>query len=186
MIDARPLLLEDPRSPVDVEGERRRRNRRVRALTAGSALLAMAGIFAPREAAAAGEEDDAVVVHHTERPSIRSMRAPTGPRLELTMHRELDWTRLALSDDMALRVGPLQLDGSVRGMENEQGQIDIREDMWAATPRAMTSVATAATSLLTSGLGVFEVWRGGHMRARHGVKMFWRRRGVMLAWRLEF
>ena len=186
MIDARPLLLEGPRSRVDVEGERRRRTRRVRALTAGAAWLALAGILAPRDAAAAGEEDEAVVVHHAERPSIRSMRAPTGPRLELTMHRELDWMRLALSDDMALRVGPMQLDGSVRDADGQAGQIDIREDMWSATPRAMTSVATAATSLLTGGLGVFEVWRGGQMRARHGVKMFWRRRGVMLAWRLEF
>ena len=186
MIDARPLLLEGPRSPASVEGERRRRHRRVRALTASAALLALGGAFAPSTAAAAADEDDAVVVHHATVPSIRSLRAPVGPRAELTMHRELDWVRLTLADDMGLRLGPLQLDGTIRGWDGGDGQIDIRSDLWSATPRAVSSVATAATSLLTSGISVFEVWKGGHVHARHGLRMYWRSRGLMLAWRVEF
>jgi hypothetical protein len=181
MIDARPLLLAGPRSPVGAEGERRRRIRRVRALTASAALLAVGGAVTPTEAAAA-EEENTVVVRHAE----RSLRVPIGPRAELTMHRELDWVRLTLADDFALRLGPTQLDGTLRGWDGESGQIDIRNDVWTAAPRAMTSMATAATSLLTSGLSVFEVWKGGRILARHGVRMYWRSRGLMLAWRVEF
>jgi hypothetical protein len=124
-----------------------------------------------------------VVVRQAERSPLA---APVGPRAELTMHRELDWVRLSLADDFALRLGPTQLDGSVRGWDGAAAQIDIRSDVWTAAPRAMTSVATAATSLLTSGISVFEVWKGGRMVARHGVRMYWRSRGLMLAWRVEF
>lgn len=102
------------------------------------------------------------------------------------MVRELDWMRLALADDMALRIGPIQLDGTIRGGDGEAGQLDIRGDTWSAAPRAMTSVATAATSLLTGQLGVVEVWKSGQLQARHGLKMYWRSKGLMLAWRLEF
>ncbi len=125
-----------------------------------------------------------MVVRHTEAP-IRSLRSPVGPRAELTMHRELDWVRLTLSDDMALRLGPLQLDGTVRGWDGD-AQIDIRSDIWSAAPGAVSSVATAATSLLTSGISVFEVWKRGRVQARHGLRMYWRSRGLMLAWRVEF
>jgi hypothetical protein len=126
-------------------------------------------------AAAADEDEPTVMLRHT--AAVASMDARFGRASEWVLNTEMDWLRLSLEDDLPFRLM------SVRPFSDG---IDIRDDLWAATPRALTSVATAATSLVTSGISVFEVWRGGKLRMRHGMRMYWRSRGVKLAWRIEF
>ena len=112
--------------------------------------------------------------HRGELPSMESRFLRPS---ELVLHTELNWLRLSLEDDLPFRLM------SVRPYP---GNVDIRDDLLTATPRALTSVATVATSLVTSGISVFEVWRGGKLRTRHGMRLYWRSRGMKLAWRIEF
>ncbi len=98
--------------------------------------------------------------------------------------RDLEWTRLALSDDLSLDStleGPSALDVR-RDLQN----IDLREQLWTSTPRAVTTVASAVASIATRGITVFDETRDLQTIRRHRLGCYFRARGGGLVWRIEF
>lgn len=126
-----------------------------------------------------------IVLRKTTRPLARIDHHP--PRgLELRFARELDWTRLVLSED-----GPgLSLLGHGGSLLRPSlvvlPGLDLQQEFWQSTPYALGSVASAASSFLTEGFSMLEVRRGGKLRQRHAISMYFRRSGANLAWRIEF
>ncbi len=102
---------------------------------------------------------------------------------ELAVARELEWSRLALSEESELSL----TDGSlVTPRATVLPFMDLRSELWLSSPLAVTSLATAASSLITSGISVFDVWRGNRLRQRHSVRAYFKSRGLKISWRVRF
>jgi hypothetical protein len=93
------------------------------------------------------------------------------------------WSRITLSDDADLVQASAP---GARSFSLLHANIDMRNDLWLATPRAMTSVASAVGSMVTGGISVVDVWRGNHLRQRHSMRAFFRTSGIKLVWKIEF
>ena len=52
--------------------------------------------------------------------------------------------------------------------------------------RGRVRAATSGVKLSLSDVRLQGVWRGGKLRTRHGMRLYWRSRGMKLAWRIEF
>lgn len=133
--------------------------------------------------AAAAEPEEPVVLRTNETPPPPVMFRP-GSGYQLQFARDLAWTRLILADD-------LSLDRGSTGEETQRPEsmlqgIDLRGDLWTMTPRALTSVASLASALMTQGLSVWEVRQGTRVRQRHTVRAFYKSRGLKVVWRIEF
>lgn len=108
-----------------------------------------------------------------------SAEAVDAPGLELRLRTELDWSRLALADDLG--------SPGVRSiMLPVLPAVDLRDEPWNTTPRALPAVASAIGSAVTRGFSVLEVVKDRRLRQRHRVSAYFRSRGLQLAWRMQF
>jgi hypothetical protein len=146
---------------------------------AAIAGFALYGVASKASAAPSNEpvtiESDATI----ETPQLDPVRG-----LEARFARDLTWARLSLEGDYSTPGAGSQME-QLRPPSLLQG-LDLRNDLWTAAPGAGASVATAATSLMTSGLSMFKVLRDGKLRQRHAIRCFFRSNGIKLAWRIEF
>jgi hypothetical protein len=166
-------------SPLAVRRSRRATvSRSLVGIVAGLALLGIAGPVS------AADSDEPLVVQTSPALPVAELAPVRG--LELRVARDLVWSRLSLADDAPDQPLEPGLDMTVLRASSLFAGIDPRQDLWTATPGAMTSVATAATSLMTRGMSMFEVLRGGKIRQRHTIRCFFRSSGIKLAWRIEF
>lgn len=151
-----------------------------RTRTLGGAAVAVAGLLCMSASDAnAAERNESVVVRESMKlPQVRYQLPPT----QFKIGRELTWSRMVLAEDYGWR---LASQNNRFRLPTLQG-IDQRDDLWLAAPRALTSVASAATSLLTSGISVFDVLRGGRIMQRHSMRAYFKSRGLKLVWRVEF
>jgi len=118
---------------------------------------------------------------------LRSSSADPAPEASTTtlekFARELNWARWILADDAATTpdaVSPTLPRAAWLGLS------DLRADHWQARPVAITTTASAVGSMLVAGLPVLGVIKNGKLRQKHFVRGFFRSRGVMLVWRIEF
>lgn len=102
---------------------------------------------------------------------------------ELAVARELQWSRLSLSEESSLSLSDSTF---VNPRAAELPFMDLRSELWLSSPLALTSLATAASSLITSGISVFDVWRGNRLRQRHSVRGYFKSRGLKISWRVRF
>jgi hypothetical protein len=132
--------------------------------------------------AAAAERNEPLTIESS--PKLEAAELAPVRGLEPRFARDLTWTRLSLEGDYGSAPAGSELE-SLRPPSLLNG-LDLRGDMWTAVPGAGAGVATAAASLMTSGLSMFKVLKDGRLRQRHAIRCFFRAGGLKLAWRIEF
>ena len=101
----------------------------------------------------------------------------------LRWDRDTQWAVLALTDPWELRQDDALLPaGPLAGL----ARMDVREDIWQATPYAATTVASAFAALATRGIPVFAEMRDFKTIRTHRLGCYFKGRGGGLVWRLEF
>lgn len=106
--------------------------------------------------------------------------------LEARMGRDLTWARWMMAGDGAtpdLGQGPSADPHAAAPWLN---LASFRDEAALMRPHAGESAVSAIGSMVTAGLPVLAVWRGGKLRARHVLRGYFRNRGLALAWRIEF
>jgi hypothetical protein len=128
--------------------------------------------------------DGATLVRSTTTDPAFVLRPWRG--LEARMGRDLTWARWMMAGDGAtpdLGQGP---NVDTHAAAPWLDLASIRDEAALMRPRAGESAVSAIGSMVTAGLPVLAVWRGGKLRARHVLRGYFRNRGVALAWRIEF
>lgn len=105
------------------------------------------------------------------RPVVE-VQATTAQVLDMARAHEVDWAQLALAE---VSRSPWDLRRPRDGFSVALG-----------TPRALPTMASVATAVVSRGFSVFEVRRDSRLRQRHALMAFVRTNGFKLAWRLEF
>lgn len=144
--------------------------------------IAGCALFALSADAQAAEKNEPLTIETDTSLDIPEFAPVRG--LEPRFARDLTWTRLALDGGF----GPAPAGSTAESLRPPsllQG-LDLRQGIWTNAPGAGAGVATAATSLMTSGLSMFKVLRDGKLRQRHTMRCFFRSNGIKLAWRIEF
>ncbi len=144
-------------------------------------VLAAAGVFSAPRVAAAADPEPVELRQVTQTPLPTPNFAPSQA-LALRWDRETSWTVLALTDpwelpeDARLSAGPIA----------NLGRMDLRENVWQATPYAATTVASAFAALATQGIPIFAEVREFRTIRTHRLGCYFKGRGGGLVWRLEF
>lgn len=133
-------------------------------------------------------EDDPVVRRSTSRSKLPLADHRPSPGLELRVGRDLMWSRMLLSDELPFTLMSNEDYGAPprTGVPELMSGIDDRGDLWIGAPRAASSVASIATSLATSGLSLFEVWKDHRLLARHRLRAYVKTTGAKLVWTIDF
>ncbi len=155
--------------------------RQLRALfrrLAPSALGVLAFASAGEALADDPPQDGAVLVRSAIDQPTLDFRPWRG--LEARLGREMTWARWMMAGEVPTTdpddtsTAPWLDLASFRGEQN------------LLRPQAGETAISALGSVVTAGLPVLTVRRGGKLRSRHVLRGYYRSRGLALAWRIEF
>ncbi len=121
--------------------------------------------------------DGATLIRTTGQPTI-DFRPWRGH--EARLGRDLTWARWMMASETP------PLDGDTSQPAPWLDFAAFRDEVTLLRPHAGETALSAIGSMVTAGLPVLGVWKGGRLKQRHSVRGYFRGRGVALGWRIEF